>query len=96
MDAQIVTDMINDMESKLSVDYVKEIRNLPADQLQQRVIQYSQEIEQIEYNKSTDGKLKTLKSQVSDLNAGYRDLKKEVEKKRKYILLTLQDRGLVD
>lgn len=82
---------LDKLESKLDENFVLEIKkNNSSDFLKDQVVKLSKEIEDIEEQMKADVKLNTLKEQVKDLSSGYRDVKKEKNKKRQYILLTMK------
>lgn len=82
---------LDKLETKLSTDFVLEIKkNSNPESLKDHVVKLSKEIEDIEELMKADAKLQTLKEQLKDLSSGYRDVKKEKNQRRKYVLLTMK------
>lgn len=93
MDAQELDNKLQDLKKKLDDLFTDEIKVLGADALKEKVVQLSKQVEEVEQEKAKDGKLKQLRSDKSDLEGGYRDKKKLIDRQRQYVLLTLQERG---
>jgi len=93
MEAQELDEKIQDLRKKLDDLFTDEIKTLDNDALKEKIVQLSKQVEDVDQEKAKDGKLKQLRTQKSDLEGGYRDRKKEIDRRRQYALLTLQERG---
>jgi len=93
MDARELDEKIQDLKDKLDENFVKEVKASSPEALKEKIVQLSKRVQEIDDEKAKDGKLKTLRTQKSDLEGGYRDRKKEVDRQRQYVMLTLMERG---
>lgn len=93
MDAQELDDKLQTLRKKLDDNFVDSVKAKQNDDLREMIVGLSKEIQDVDQEKAKDNTLKTLRTQKSDLEGGYRDKKKFVDQKRQYVLLTLQERG---
>lgn len=93
MDAQELDEKLQDLKKKLDDNYVDEVKTMSSEALKEKIVQLSKQIDDTDAEKAKDMKLKAARTAVSDLNGGYRDRKKEIDRKRQFALLTLQERG---
>lgn len=83
------------LESKLTETFVDEVKTASEQRLRDLVVQLSKEIEEIEDHKESDPELKSLKEQLKELSAPYRDAKANKRNGLKYVLLVLEERGKI-
>lgn len=94
MDAQELDNRLQNLRKKMTEDFVKEVKASTPEALKNKVVAISQEVQKVDSAKANDNKLKVLRTQIADLNGGYRDLKKKHSQEREYVLLTLLERGV--
>jgi len=92
MDARELDEKLEDLRSKVDEEFVKELKASSKEQMKEKVFQLSKQIEAEDQRKAADAKLRTLKANVSDLNSGYREVKKPIQQKLQLVLLTIQER----
>lgn len=78
---------------ELYPDFTSEVGALPLDSLEKRLSSYAKRAEEIEEAKEGDEELERTKELLSELAAPYRDGKKEVRLKSRYIIAMIKDRG---
>jgi hypothetical protein len=81
------------LEKQLEETFVDEVRAASNENLMDRVINLSKEVEDNQNDKKNDGKLNSLKDDVKALAGGYNDLIKDKKKRIQLILLLLEERG---
>jgi hypothetical protein len=74
-------------------EFVSEVAALTTDQLNNRLATLAKNLEESETAKEDDEELEEAKATASELGAPYRDMKKAVRAKSKYIIKTLKERG---
>lgn len=95
MDIKEMEEKLQYLQKKLDETFVGEVRGSAPERLKELIVNFSQSIENVKNEKVNDNKLRVLKEQVSDLNGGYKDAQKAIELKLQYVLLTLQERGVL-
>lgn len=84
--------MSNQKTQKEYPDFCHEVDSLGAEALKARIVQLQQTLEESEAHKDSNEELKQLRSQVSELAGPYRDVKKAVKLKTKYIIELLKEK----
>lgn len=74
-------------------DFVAGVESLTSDQLKARVVQLQQFLEESEAAKENDDALKQARAQLTEYGAPYRDVKKAVKIKTKYLIELLSEKG---
>lgn len=74
-------------------DFCIEVQVLSTEQLKERVISLQQQLEESEEHKESNDALKEARVVCQELSAPYRDVKKAVKLKTKFILDLLKNRG---
>jgi hypothetical protein len=78
---------------ELYPDFTSEVGSLALDSLERRLSSYAKRAEEIEEAKENDEELEKTRELLSELAAPYRDGKKEVRLKSRYIISLIKDRG---
>ena len=78
---------------ELYPDFTSEVGALSLDSLEKRLSNYAKRAEEIEEAKESDEELEKTKELLSELAAPYRDGKKEVRLKSRYIISLIKERG---
>lgn len=78
---------------ELYPDFTSEVDSLPVDALEKRLNTYAKRAEEIEEAKEHDEELEKTKGLLSELGAPYRDGKKEVRNKSRYLITLIKERG---
>lgn len=84
---------MKDKVQKEYPDFVIEVDGLPVEALKARIVQLQQSLEESEEHKESNDSLKEARAQVSELAGPYRDVKKAVKLKTKYIIELLKTKG---
>jgi hypothetical protein len=95
MEARDLDDKLKALQKKLDENFISEVKSSTPERLKEQIVALSKLAEDVDHAKENDSTLNTLKSQVSDLTGGYRDAKKVHTSRLQYILLILQDRGII-
>lgn len=74
-------------------DFCNEVDKLPAEALKARVVGLQQALEESEAHKENNDELHDARAAVQELAAPYRDVKKAVKLKTKYVLDLLKERS---
>jgi uncharacterized small protein (DUF1192 family) len=74
--------------------FANEVDNLSVPELKERIVGMQKALEESEAHKEENDELKSLRAQVLELSAPYRDVKKAVKAKTSYILELLKDKGV--
>ena len=74
-------------------EFVDETNGLTVDELNRRLATLAKNLEESETAKEQDRDLEDAKSTVSELSAPYRDAKKALRTKSKYIISLLKEKG---
>jgi hypothetical protein len=74
-------------------EFAEEVAALTADQLNNRLATLAKGLEESEDAKESDEELERAKLLASELSAPYRDVKKAVQLKSKYVIGLLRDKG---
>lgn len=81
------------LQKHLAESFVDDVRVADEKAMRDKIVQLSKELEDHDEIKKNDSTLNALKEQVSDLNGGYKDARKEKSNRLKYVILTLEERG---
>lgn len=84
---------MKDKVQKSYPDFVQEVDTLTIDQLKARIVQLQQALEESEAHKEANEALASAKAELSELSGPYRDVKKAVGLKTKYIIELLKEKG---
>jgi len=95
MDAAVLDEKLKKAEKKLDDMFVSEIKVADLAKLKEMIVKFSKEVEEIESAKAADPTLNSLKEQLKDLNGGYNDARKEKKNRLQYIILKMQERGML-
>lgn len=74
-------------------EFVAEVETLDVKQLKERIVGMQQALEESEAHKEANDSLKRARAEATELAAPYRDVKKAVKAKTKYILDLLAEKG---
>lgn len=74
-------------------EFPEVVDGLSVDELEKRLATYTKEAEAVEQAKKRDGALNTAKDQVSEYSAPYKDAKKAINLKVKYIIQLIGEKG---
>jgi hypothetical protein len=74
-------------------EFVGEVSGLSADQLNNRLATLAKNLEESETAKEDDEELEEAKAHASELGAPYRDAKKALRLKSKYVISILKEKG---
>lgn len=74
-------------------DFTAEISSLSANKLEDRIVSMQKALEESEDHKENNEALKAARAEVLELSGPYRDVKKAVRLKTKYILDLLAEQG---
>lgn len=74
-------------------DFAVEVQKLDTEALRARIVKMQQDLEESEDHKEGNEQLRDAKQLVSELAGPYRDVKKAVRLKTKYIIEMLKERG---
>lgn len=78
---------------KLYPDFVNEVDTLTSDQLKARIVAYQQQLEESETHKEANESLLDARNEVNMLAGPYRDVKKAIGLKTKYIIELLKEKA---
>lgn len=84
---------VEDKVQKQYPDFAIECSRLSVADLNTRLLNYAKHAEEIEDSKDADVKLEEAKAMASELGAPYRDAKKAVRLKMRYIMGMIKDMG---
>lgn len=88
--------MAKDFRGKVQKDYPEfadEIHSLSSDELNGRLARMAKDLEIVEDEKEADEKLNETRAALAELAGPYRDSKKAIKLKSKYIIALLKERG---
>jgi hypothetical protein len=74
-------------------EFANEVAGLSADQLNNRLATLAKNLEESETAKEDDEALEQAKAEASELAAPYRDAKKALRAKSKYVISLLKEKG---
>lgn len=74
-------------------EFVQEVGGLGADELNRRLATLAKNLEESETAKEEDQELEEAKATAAELAAPYRDAKKAIRAKSKYIISLLKEKG---
>lgn len=74
-------------------EFVGTVASLSLDELEKRISTYAKESEAVETAKSNDAALNEAKDQVSEMGAPYRDAKKAIRMKIRYLIEMVKESG---
>lgn len=74
-------------------DFAQEVESLTVAQLEDRIVGMQKALEESEEHKENNEALKAARAEASELSGPYRDVKKAVRLKTKYILELLAEKG---
>lgn len=74
-------------------DFATEVASLTPLQIDDRILKMQKELEESELSKEDDGELNNAKALAKDLGQPYRDVKKAVSLKTRYLIAMLKDQG---
>lgn len=74
-------------------EFATEVAGLSADQLNNRLATLAKNLEESETSKENDQGLEEAKALAVELGAPYRDAKKAIRQKTKYVIALLSDKG---
>ncbi len=86
---------IEDKIRKDNPEFVSEVERLDAPALEKRLSDLAKGAEDVEDAKEADESLEQAKAQATELGAPYRDAKKSIRLKMRYIINILKERGSV-
>jgi hypothetical protein len=78
---------------ELYPDFAGDVDSLPVELLEKRLTTYAKRAEEIEEAKENDGELERTRELLSELGAPYRDGRKEVRYKSRYLITLIKERG---
>ncbi len=78
---------------ELFPDFASEVDGLPVETLEKRLNTYAKRAEEIEEAKENDEELERTKELLAELGAPYRDGKKEVRYKSRYLIALIKERS---
>ena len=84
------------IEERVQADYPEfhsTVATLSVTELEKRLSEYAKHRNQVEESQEADEDLEMAKAQVSELGAPYRDAKKEINMKSKYIINMIKEKG---
>lgn len=85
---------ISEKVQKEMPEFAAEVANLSSDQLDERLAQLAKDAEAIETAKEEDEGLEEARAKAVELTAPYRDGKKAIRLKSRYIIGLLKDKGV--
>jgi hypothetical protein len=74
-------------------DFVEVVDALDVDSLEKRLNTLAKQAEEVESAKENDEALEEAKEQVAEMSAPYRDAKKEIRLKTRYIIQLIGEKG---
>jgi hypothetical protein len=84
---------LKEVVQELYPDFVGDVDRLPLETLEKRLNTYAKRAEEIEEAKESDEELEKTKELLSELAAPYRDGKKEVRYKSRYLIALIKEKG---
>lgn len=84
---------INEIVEKEYPEFVEDVVGLTVDALKTRLSTYAIELDRSEQAEEADEALQAAKALVSELSGPYRDIKKALKLKRKYIVKLIGEKG---
>lgn len=79
--------------TKENPEFVAEVGGLSVEQLNARLAQLAKDGEAVEDAKEADEALEVAKAEASDLAAPYRDAKKAIRLKGRYVISLIREKG---
>lgn len=83
----------SEVVEKAYPDFVPTVAGLSIDELEKRLVGYAKHAEDVEDAKENDKGLEEAKAQVAEFGAPYRDAKKEIRLKSRYIMNLIKEKG---
>lgn len=74
-------------------EFVGEVNSLSPEQLDARLAQLAKDMESVHESQEADEELEQARERASELNAPYRDSKKAISMKSRYIVELLKEKG---
>lgn len=74
-------------------EFTSEVAGLDVQALKNRIATYARELSESEDCKDNDEELKNTQSELKELNAPYREVKKAVATKTRYLLSMIKEKG---
>jgi len=74
-------------------EFVNEVDRLDVQALKNRIAGFAKALSESEEAKQNDEALQTAKAELKELGAPYRDVKKDVASKTKYLLQQIESKG---
>lgn len=84
---------VKEKVQKEYADFTKEIDSLSVEQLEDRIVGMQKALEESEEHRENNEDLKAARALTLELSGPYRDIKKAVRLKTKYILELLTEKG---
>jgi hypothetical protein len=81
------------LNKKLPESFQDDVKVADEKTLRDKIVSISKSVEDLDEEKKNDAKLNALKEQLKDINGGYKDARKDLTDRLKYIILTLEERG---
>lgn len=82
------------LEDKLEPDFVKEVRKLSKEALEDKVFEYAQNLEKLEDEKKAHQEYQAAKSVIKDLNKGFNETAKFSKLRMKFVLAVMAEKGM--
>lgn len=74
-------------------EFTQEVAGLDVQALKNRIATYARELSESEECKENDEALQTAKAELKELGAPYREVKKAVATKTRYLLVLIKEKG---
>ena len=74
-------------------DFAEAVLGLSVEQLEQRLLGYAKERENVREAKEADEKLKEVSNLKSELEGPYKDAQKAINQKSRYLIALIKDKG---
>jgi hypothetical protein len=74
-------------------DFVKEVDGLNIQEMEKRISNYAKELEDSEQHKEDNQALKDAHAEVTELAGPYKDVKKAVKVKTRYLIASIREKG---
>jgi hypothetical protein len=84
---------VREVVEKNYPEFAEELTGATTEQLNNRLATLAKGLEESEQAKENDGELEKTRLLASELSAPYRDIKKAVQLKSKYVIGLLRDKG---
>lgn len=84
---------IKELVQEAHKEFTAEVDGLPVPQLRDRIVGMQKQLEESDAHKASNDTLKEARTVVNELAAPYREVKKAVSLKTKYIIELLKEKG---